>query len=160
VRVGPPIIASRYTYWQDEAEPDEGFHAAPSNHLASLGLLERRHGRYHQGARTHTAFALKREGKKFGRWLEIGGARTEQDGSIRVFLDRTPIGGFNGYVYLCPVGTEPAATSATEAATAGERRRRGRRGFCRVTAPPPQLVTAPERGSCDASSSALRRVSR
>ncbi|HTT82218.1 MAG TPA: hypothetical protein VMF67_01925 [Rhizomicrobium sp.] len=58
-------------------------------------------------ARTHTAFALKREGKKFGRWLEIGGARTEKDGSIRVFLDRTPIGGFSGYVHLCPIGTEP-----------------------------------------------------
>lgn len=56
---------------------------------------------------THTAFALKREGKKFGRWLEIGNARIESDGIGHVFLDRTPVGGFNGYVYLSPTGVKP-----------------------------------------------------
>ena len=56
---------------------------------------------------THTAFALKREGKRYGRWLEIGTARLESDGIIHVFLDRTPIGGFNGYAYLSPTGVKP-----------------------------------------------------
>ena len=59
--------------------------------------------------RTHTAFALKREGRRLrlGRWLEIGAARLESDGICHVFLDRLPIGGFTGYVYLAPVGTQP-----------------------------------------------------
>ena len=61
------------------------------------------------GAPTHTAFAFKREGRKFGRWLEIGVARAEagEQGIIRVFLDRLPIGGFTGGVMLTPIGTEP-----------------------------------------------------
>ena len=58
-------------------------------------------------APTHTAFSLKREGKKHARWLEIGKARQDPDGVFHVFLDRTPIGGFNGYVYLSPVGVKP-----------------------------------------------------
>jgi hypothetical protein len=57
---------------------------------------------------THTAFAFKREGKKFGRWLEIGSARAEPDGAIKVFLDRLPIGGFTGGVLLSPIGVDPA----------------------------------------------------
>ena len=56
---------------------------------------------------THTAFALKREGKRHGRWLEIGTARQDSTGVIHAFLDRTPIGGFNGYVYFAPIGTAP-----------------------------------------------------
>jgi hypothetical protein len=59
-------------------------------------------------APTHTAFAFKREGRKFGRWLEIGTARAEDGGVIRVFLDRLPIGGFTGGVLLSPIGTVPA----------------------------------------------------
>jgi hypothetical protein len=58
-------------------------------------------------APTHTAFALKREGKRHGRWLEIGTARQDSAGVIHAFLDRTPIGGFNGYVYFAPIGTAP-----------------------------------------------------
>jgi hypothetical protein len=58
-------------------------------------------------APTHTAFAFRREGKRHGRWLEIGTARQDSTGIIHVFLDRTPIGGFNGYAYLAPVGTTP-----------------------------------------------------
>lgn len=61
-------------------------------------------------APTHTAFAFKREGRKFGRWLEIGVARAEGDGPpvpIRLFLDRLPIGGFTGGVLLSPIGTVP-----------------------------------------------------
>ena len=60
------------------------------------------------GTPTHTAFAFKREGRKFGRWLEIGAARAEENGQIKVFLDRLPIGGFTGGVLLAPVGTTPA----------------------------------------------------
>jgi hypothetical protein len=59
------------------------------------------------GSPTHTAFAFKREGRKFGRWLEIGVGRAEEDGQIRVFLDRLPIGGFTGGVLLSPIGTVP-----------------------------------------------------
>ena len=58
-------------------------------------------------ATTHIAFALKKEGRRFGRWLEIGTARLEADGNMHVFLDRTPIGGFNGYTYLSLVGVKP-----------------------------------------------------
>jgi len=58
-------------------------------------------------APTHTVFALKREGKRYGRWLEIGNARQESSGVLHLFLDRTPIGGFNGYAYLAPVGAHP-----------------------------------------------------
>jgi hypothetical protein len=58
-------------------------------------------------APTHTAFAFKREGRRFGRWLEIGVARAEDDGMIRVFLDRLPIGGFSGGVMLSPIGVVP-----------------------------------------------------
>jgi hypothetical protein len=58
-------------------------------------------------APTHTAYALKREGKRFGRWLEIGVARQDKDGSMRVLLDRLPVGGFTGHVHLSPLGVEP-----------------------------------------------------
>jgi hypothetical protein len=58
-------------------------------------------------APTHTAFAFKREGRKFGRSLEIGVGRAEENGIIKVFLDRLPIGGFTGGVLLSPIGTEP-----------------------------------------------------
>jgi hypothetical protein len=60
-------------------------------------------------APTHTAFAMKRENKRQSRWLEIGNGRQDSTGVIHVFLDRTPIGGFNGYVYMAPIGTEPPA---------------------------------------------------
>lgn len=58
-------------------------------------------------APTHTAFTLKREGKRYGRWLEIGSARQDADGVIHLFMDRLPIGGFNGYVFIAPKGTQP-----------------------------------------------------
>lgn len=56
---------------------------------------------------THIAYALRREGKRTSRWLEIGKARFEGNGAVHVSLDRTPIGGFNGYVYLSPIGVKP-----------------------------------------------------
>ena len=60
-----------------------------------------------KNAPTHTAFAMKRESRRPSRWLEIGTARLESDGVIHLQLDRTPIGGFNGYAYLALVGSQP-----------------------------------------------------
>jgi len=71
-------------------------------------------------APTHTAFALKREGKRYGRWLEIGTARQDTTGVIHLFLDRTPIGGFNGYAYLAPIGTHPPLPEPDRAAQSSE----------------------------------------
>lgn len=61
-----------------------------------------------KAAPTHTAYALKREGKRSARWLEIGKGRYDpHTGAFHGFLDRTPIGGFNGYVYFSPNGVNP-----------------------------------------------------
>jgi hypothetical protein len=57
-------------------------------------------------APTHTAFGFYRQGRKFGRWLEIGTARADDDGMIRVFLDRI-VYGHTGGVLLAPIGKEP-----------------------------------------------------
>ena len=58
---------------------------------------------------THIAYALKRETRVSGRWLEIGMARLEPNGKGgEVFLDRLPVGGFSGRVLLSPVGEKPA----------------------------------------------------
>ena len=58
---------------------------------------------------THTAFALKREGKRqqFRRWLEVGIGWQREDGSFHGFLDRTPIGGWTGFVHFEPTGKGP-----------------------------------------------------
>jgi hypothetical protein len=56
---------------------------------------------------THNAFTLKREGKRYGRWLEIGTGRLDSAGIFHGNLDRLPIGGFNGYVHFAPIGTHP-----------------------------------------------------
>lgn len=57
---------------------------------------------------THIAFALKRETRVSGRWLEIGTARLEPNGAGgEVFLDRLPVGGFSGRIFLSPVGVKP-----------------------------------------------------
>ena len=58
-------------------------------------------------APTHTAFALKREGRRHSKWLETGNGRQDINGVFHVFLDRLPVGGFNGYVYFAPIGAEP-----------------------------------------------------
>lgn len=62
---------------------------------------------------THTAYGFRREGRKSGRWLEIGYARADSTtGNIKVFLDRLPIGGFTGGVLLTPAGQEPPPAEA------------------------------------------------
>ena len=61
---------------------------------------------------THDAFALRQEGKRVRHWLEIGKARQDEDGAVHIFLDRLPIGGFFGYVYLSPRGVAPPLPEA------------------------------------------------
>lgn len=66
---------------------------------------------------THTAYALrrenpaeplKRERRVKGYWIEIGHACIESDEDLHhLFLDRLPLGGFTGHVYLSPVGVKP-----------------------------------------------------
>lgn len=56
-------------------------------------------------APTHAAFALRKESRQRSRYIEIGHARIEDDGAIHhVFLDRLPVGGFTGHVFLSPIG--------------------------------------------------------
>ncbi|MGE4046254.1 MAG: hypothetical protein AB7F35_15465 [Acetobacteraceae bacterium] len=59
-------------------------------------------------APTHTAYAFRREGKKFGRLLECGTGRLDRDQNIvHVFMNRLPIGAWSGYVVLSPIGAPP-----------------------------------------------------
>ncbi len=58
-------------------------------------------------APTHIAHALRKESRQRSRYIEIGHARIEKDGEIHhVFLDRLPVGGFTGHVFLSPVGVQ------------------------------------------------------
>jgi hypothetical protein len=63
---------------------------------------------------THTAHALRKESRSRSRYIEIGHARIEKDGAVHhIFLDRLPIGGFTGHVFLSPIGVklpDPAPT--------------------------------------------------
>jgi hypothetical protein len=54
---------------------------------------------------THTAFAMKRFGprQKFRKWLDIGVAWQRENGSFQAFLDRTPLGGWTGFIHFEPV---------------------------------------------------------
>jgi hypothetical protein len=66
---------------------------------------------------THMAYALRRENRAISRYTEIGNSdirvrcpHCEKEvpvGPQRVYLDRLPIGGFSGDVYLSPVGEKP-----------------------------------------------------
>jgi hypothetical protein len=59
---------------------------------------------------THTAFAFKREGRRFnsGRWIEVGVGRLDPERNAAfVYLDRLPIGGFSGALQLVPLGETP-----------------------------------------------------
>jgi hypothetical protein len=58
-------------------------------------------------APTHVAYTKKWLTKKQFVWLEIGKGRQDGDGTFQSFLDRLPIGGFNGYVYFAPIGALP-----------------------------------------------------
>jgi hypothetical protein len=58
---------------------------------------------------THGAYALRRESRLRSRWIEIGHASVAPGGTTvhHVFLDRLPIGGFTGHIYLSPTGVKP-----------------------------------------------------
>jgi len=57
---------------------------------------------------THTAHALRKESRTRSRYIEIGHARIEKTGDVHhIFLDRMPIGGFTGHVFLSPIGVKP-----------------------------------------------------
>lgn len=58
-------------------------------------------------ASTHTAYAAKREGQRF-RWLEIGVAAMHKDGDgCDLYVDRLPVGGFNGRILVRRTGQNP-----------------------------------------------------
>lgn len=58
--------------------------------------------------RPYTAYAMKREGRTTGRWVEIGEADPHPDGKgFDVFLDRLPTGGFSGRVLVRPREARP-----------------------------------------------------
>ncbi len=57
---------------------------------------------------THIAHALRKESRTRGRYIEIGHARIDKNSDVHhIFLDRVPIGGFTGHVFLSPVGVKP-----------------------------------------------------
>jgi hypothetical protein len=56
------------------------------------------------------AYTRQRAGRrrdKLGPWLEIGRGRIDDDGTVRVYLDRLPVGGFSGLVVLALPGELP-----------------------------------------------------
>jgi hypothetical protein len=64
---------------------------------------------------THRAYAARREGHKV-RWLEIGVACLSDGGGFDLFVDRLPVGGFNGHILVRPNGTTPEETSGSGSA--------------------------------------------
>jgi hypothetical protein len=56
---------------------------------------------------THTAFILKREGRRYGKWLPSGTGRLGSDGVFKGSIDSLPVGGFTGYIYFAPIGQQP-----------------------------------------------------
>ena len=58
---------------------------------------------------THTAYAKKRETRTAFRWLEVGMARVDcaAGGGHHIYVDRLPVGGFTGHIFLSPVGERP-----------------------------------------------------
>jgi hypothetical protein len=46
-------------------------------------------------------------GRRHLTWLEIGKGRLDSDGIFHGLLDRSPLGGFDGYVYFAPIGQQP-----------------------------------------------------
>ena len=60
---------------------------------------------------THNIFVFKtegaRRGRRVGRWINEGVARSEPDGTMRLFLHSLPIGGFDGRMIVAPIGAPP-----------------------------------------------------
>src|SRR5207249_2996471 len=90
---------------------------------APVGVLERCHDARQKPPLPHTAYAFKREGRRTGRWLECGSARIEIGGADghHIYLDRTPIGGFTGHIWLLPIGVKPDDPSLQQPLRPAER---------------------------------------
>jgi hypothetical protein len=64
---------------------------------------------------THGTYAWQRIGKKWGKYIEVGVARLPPcphcgepyDAQAKVFLNRLPLGGFNGGLLIEPSGKQP-----------------------------------------------------
>jgi hypothetical protein len=71
--------------------------------------------------RTHTAYAISRQGKKFGRLLECGTGRFDRERNIfHVFMDRTPTLGYTGYLVLSPQGAPTPKVEPPRTEDAGD----------------------------------------
>jgi len=55
-----------------------------------------------------TVYITHRIGKRF-RWLEGGIAVERGDGTLDVFLDRLPVGGWNGHILIRSDNAKPTA---------------------------------------------------
>jgi hypothetical protein len=55
-----------------------------------------------------TLYITHRVGKRF-RWLEAGIAVERTDGTLDVFLDRMPVGGWNGHILVPRTTARPTA---------------------------------------------------
>jgi hypothetical protein len=55
-----------------------------------------------------TVYITHRVGKRF-RWLEAGIAVERANGTLDVFLDRMPVGGWNGYILVRSDNAKPTA---------------------------------------------------
>ena len=69
---------------------------------------------------THTAYTVKWDGRRRrgaarGRWLEIGKGRIEKDGAVQVYIELTPVGGFQRLRFLAPPGQYPLPPSPDDA---------------------------------------------
>src|SRR3974390_1585422 len=66
---------------------------------------------------THRAYTLKRETRAVSRYIEIGHAHIRRvgdnaeddqgDNVHHIFIDRLPVGGFTGHIFLSPVDQKP-----------------------------------------------------
>lgn len=53
-------------------------------------------------------YVSQRIGRRL-RWLEAGMAVERDNGTIDVWLDRMPVGGFNGHILVPPDTTQPTS---------------------------------------------------
>lgn len=51
-------------------------------------------------------YVSQRIGKRY-RWIEAGLAVSRADGTVDVWLDRMPVGGFNGHILVPRGATQP-----------------------------------------------------
>ncbi len=56
-------------------------------------------------------FVAQRVARRF-RWLEAGLAVDRDDGTIDVWLDRMPVGGFSGHILVPPASKRPTENDA------------------------------------------------